>query len=453
MRAALLAGILLGSLALGSCGGDGETDTGTSAGGGKGGSGGGGAGGSAGSGAAAGTAGSGGTAAGGSGGNATGGSGGAPGGAGGVAGTGGSTCKSTLPAPTLVDVTTAKELLVKNDPPAPGGIFDPSVEYPVGAPGGAMSYSAVQASNDIATRVAVSPDQGATWTVVAAPNQSGPLSVAVPVGSPRCPSGTCAGRLVHEVSSLVFDADDPDVSRRWKLFSHSYLVMGTDKQQYDLGYISLFTAQEPHLSWKDEGKAIGWKSESEFSSKDAKTNASMFPAMADCVALTEPDVMWRQGGVLEFAIGCVKLATPPTIRIELLRSFDHGKTFLYASRLLESSDAFCVGGTLPQINAAELFMAQGKTWLIATPAGPAPVVGTGYRGCFVFPVAAGGKGVPRDSAGAPLVQRVIDTTDQRFTGACSVAEGAGALGYAVSAASFGTPPKIFRVYATGQAAP
>jgi hypothetical protein len=427
------------------CGSDGETDSGTSASG-KGGTSVGGAGSG---GIGPGGAGAGGTA--GAGGSATGGTGGSS--VGGNSGTGGSTCKSTLPAPTLVAPQPGNEVVVKNDPPAPGGMFDPSVEYPLNAPGGAMSYSAVQSQNDISTRIAVSADKGASWTFVAAANQSGPINVTVPAGSPRCPTGTCSGRLIHEVSSLVYDADDPDLTRRWKLFAFSYLVMGADKLQHDLGYISLFTAQEPHLSWKDEGKALGWNSESEFSSKGAMVNVNSFPPMADCVVLSEPDVMWRQGGVLELAVGCLELGNPSSIRIELLRSFDHAKTFTWAARLLEASDALCLGGSVPQINAAELFMAQGKTWLIATPAGPAPVVGTGYRGCFVFPVAAGGKGVPRDAAGAPLVHRVIDTPDQRFTGACSVAEGAPAMGYAVSALSIETAPKVFRTYRTGLAAP
>ncbi|MCC6901695.1 MAG: hypothetical protein IT377_22180 [Polyangiaceae bacterium] len=435
----------LSATLLSACGSDGDVDSGTS----SGGSGGSATGGAAGSGGGA--AGSGGGAAGG-GGSATGGASGG-GGSGGSSTGGGSSCTAKLPAPTLIDPKPATELSVVGNPPAPGGIFDPSVEYPLNAPGGAMSYSAVVAKNDISTRIAVSPDKGATWTYVAAPNKSGPMNVTVPTGSPRCPSGTCSGRFVHEVSSLVYDAADPDVSRRWKLFAHTYLVMGADQLQYDLGYISLFTAQEPHLAWKDEGKALGWKGESEISSKDAKAVVNGFPPMADCIALTEPDVMWRQGGVLEVAVGCVKLGSPNSIRIELLRSFDHAKTFTWASTLLMASDALCVGGTLPQINAAELFQAQGKTWLIATPAGPAPAVGTGYRGCFVFPVAAGGKGVPRDAAGAPLVERVIDTPDGRFTGACSVAEGAPSLGYAVSALDSASAPTGFRIYRSGQAAP
>lgn len=441
MRARALC--LLAALAL-SCGSDGETDSGSSNGGaGSASTGGSSSGGASGSGGA--VAGSGGV------GGSLGGSGGAT--TGGTSGTGGSACKSTLPAPTVVDPKPANELVVKNDPPAPGGIFDPSIEYPLNAPGGAMSYSGVVATNDISTRIAVSPDKGATFTYVAAPNKSGPFNVTVPTGSPRCPSGTCSGRLVHEVSSLVFDADDPDVTRRWKLFTHTYLVMGADKLQYDLGHISLFTAQEPHLAWKDEGKALGWKSESEFSSKDAKTVVNGFPPMADCIALTEPDVMWRQGGVLEVAVGCVKAGNPNSIRIELLRSFDHAQSFTWAATLLQGSDALCVGGTVPQINAAELFQAQGKTWLIATPAGPVPGVGTAYRGCVVFPVAAGGKGVPRDASGAPLVERVIDTPDGRFTGACSVAEGASSLGYAVSALNSATAPTGFRIYRSGQTAP
>lgn len=437
---------LVAALLLYACGGGGDVDSGTSTGGG------------AGSGGAT-SGGTGAATSGGTGGATSGGAGGASGtgatGSGGTSGAGGSTasCKSTLPAPTYVDPKSAKEIAIVGDPGAPGGIFDPSVEYPLNAPAGAMSYSRVVASNDIQTRIAVSNDQGKTWTFVAEANQSKPITVTVPPTSTRCPGGTCSGRLVHEVSSLVYDPDDADASRRWKLFTTSYVVLGKDQLAYDLGYIGLFTAAEPHLAWKDEGKAIGWKSESTFSSENAGTNASLFPALADCALLTEPDVMWRPGGLLELAIGCAKVGSPPTIRIELLRSLDHGKTFLYAGRLLEANDAFCLGGTVPQVNAAELFRVQGKSYLIATPAGPTPVVGTGYRGCFVFELATGGTGVVRDAAGAPVVTRLLDSPDGRFTGACSVAEGASAAGYLVSEASLDAPPKLFHVFASGTPAP
>ncbi len=316
-----------------------------------------------------------------------------------------------------------------------------------------MSYSAVVAKNAISTRIAVSGDAGATWTYVAAPNAASDVTVKVPSTSTRCPGGVCSGRMVHEVSSLVFDDGDPVPARRWKLFSHAYVVLGSETLAYDLGFIALFTAPDPLGPWVSEGKAVGWKSESDVSTSGAATVASSFPQMADCVALTEPGAVYRGGGVLDLAVGCVKLANPPEIRIELLRSVDHAKTFSYAGRLLDAGDALCVGGGLPQINAADLFQVGGKSYLLATPAGPLPLGGTGYRGCLLLELAPGGTGVVRDPNGAPIVKRVLDAADHRFTGACSAAEGASAMGYVVSQADVTTPPHVFHVYESGGALP
>jgi hypothetical protein len=313
-----------------------------------------------------------------------------------------------------------------------------------------MSYSAVQAQNAISTRIAVSPDKGATWTWVASPNTASDITVAAQASHPTC-SVSCKGRLIHEVPSLLYDADDPDASRRWKLFTHSYVVIDGGVPARDLGYIALLTAPEPLGPWKDEGKNIGWKGLSDFSSKDAGTVATGFSAMKDCLALTEPGAIWRAGGLVDLAVGCV--GGDSSIRIELLRSFDHAKTWSYAARLLDGKDALCLGASVPEINAADLFTAQGKTWLLASPAGPVPQGGTGYRGCLLFEVGAGGGGVIRDASGAPVVTRRLDAADGRFAGACTAAEGSAATGFVLSELSLETLPKLFRMFASGQAPP
>lgn len=425
--------LVLGLLALG-CGGGDEADS-TNGSGGTGGSSTGGTSGSGGSsGATGGQAGSGGS--------------GAFGGS-----TGGTSCASILPEKTLVDIGTASDVTIANEPGAPAGIFDLSVEYPPGAPGGALTYSAVEATNSISTRIAVSDDAGATWTYVGSVNQSEDTSVAVASSSQKgCPGNVCVGRLIHEVSSLIYDADDPDPSQRWKVFTHSYLVGTGDALYRDLGYISLFTSPEPIQPFTFAGKVLGWNGESTFSSNGALTNASSIQQLSDCIVLTEPGALWRPGGIIDLAIGCATAQPNFPIRIELLRSFDHAKTFQYAGRLLEASDSYCLGGTRDQINAADLFFAGGKSWLVATPAGTIPgFPDTGYRGCFVLPLATGGMAVERDGNGAPVVERFLDSSDGRFTGACSVAEGASALGYVVHELASSGPP--FRALASTTAAP
>jgi hypothetical protein len=429
-RSALLVAVGLSVLG---CGGGDEADTAN----GTGGSGGSSTGGSSGSGATGGSGGLGGT----SGSGAVGGS------------TGGSTCASTLPETTFVDFGTASEVTIANDPGAPAGIFDFSVEYPAGAPGGALTYSAVQSTSSISTRIAVSDDAGATWTWVGDVNQSEDTSVPVAASSQKgCPGNVCAGRLIHEVSSVIFDADDPDSSKRWKVFTHSYLVGTGDALFRDLGYIGLYTSSDPLVPFTFAGKVLGWNGESTLSSSGALTNVSSIQQLADCILVTEPGALWRPGGVIDLAVGCATLQPNFPIRIELLRSFDHGNTFQYAGRLLEAADSYCLGGTRDQVNAADLFFAGGKSWLLATPAGPIPnFPEAAYRGCFVFPLAAGGTAIERDANGAPVVERVLDSSDGRFTGACSVSEGASALGYVVHELASSGPP--FRALASATAAP
>jgi hypothetical protein len=354
---------------------------------------------------------------------------------------------------THVDVGTAAEVVIAGNPPAPAGIFDFSIEYPPGAPGGALSYSAVESTSSIATRVAVSADAGATWTYVGSVNQSTDLTIPVVSSSQKgCPGNSCAGRLIHEVSSIVYDADDPDITRRWKIFTHSYLVGTGDALYRDLGYIGMYTAEEPILPWTFEGKALGWNGESTFSSDGAFTNVNDIQQLSDCLIVTEPGALWRPGGVIDLAVGCATAQPGFPIRVELLRSFDHAQTWLYAGRLLEASDSYCLGGTTDQINAADLFFAQGKSYLMATPAGTIPgFPEPGYRGCFVFPLEPGGSAITRDGNGAPVVTRALDSSDGRFTGACSVGEGASALGYVVHELSETPPP--FRALRSDVAAP
>ncbi len=272
-------------------------------------------------------------------------------------------------------------------------------------------------------------------------NQSEDFTVNVAPSSVKgCPGNACSGRLIHEVSSLIFDADDPDATRRWKVFTHTYLVGAGDKLFYDLGYFGLYTAPEPIQPWTFAGKVVGWNGESTFSSDGALTLVNDISQLSDCVLLTEPGALWRPGGIIDLAVGCASLTPDVHIRIELLRSFDHAATFQYAGRLLEAEDSFCVGGSVAQINAADLFFAQGKSYLLATPAGAIPGFDQpGYRGCFLFDLEPGGAAVSRDSAGAPVVSRVLDSSDQRFTGACSYGEGASALGYVVHELAYTGP--------------
>jgi hypothetical protein len=344
---------------------------------------------------------------------------------------------------TTVPRGATNQVAVEGGPPASLGTFDPSLVYPSGAASGAMAYSAVNATGDIATAIAVSTDEGQRWNGAGLVNAATPQRVSVPETSTRCPAGTCTGTLVHEVPSLVDDADDPDASRRWKVFVHSYLVLSSGALAYDLGYLGLFTAPLPTGPWTDEGKALGWLGESSFSSEGAHTLASTLPAVSDCVAFTEPGALVTDAGSLDVALGCAYAQNGvPHLRIELLRSTDHARSFTYVSRLLDDADAVAFGS---DVNAADLFVAAGRTYLSVTPSGPTALGTVGYRGCAILALTPAGDSVERDDAGAPVVCRTLDGPGQPFAGACTYAEGATAVGYLLPQRSLegGTPFRIF----------
>ncbi len=359
-------------------------------------------------------------------------------------------CEELATQVTSVAQSAANQLAIEGGPAAVLGLFDPSLLYAAGASSGAMAYSAVNAPADISTAIAVSLDSGRTWSGAAHVNVATPQSVSVPPTSTRCPGGTCTGTLVHEVPSLVDDATDPDAARRFKVFVHSYLVLSSGALAYDLGYLGLFTAPQPSGPWTDEGKALGWLSESTFSSDGAGTVASAIPALTDCVAFTEPGAMVSSAGTLDVALGCAyALGGVAHLRVELLRSTDHARSFVYVSRLLGQADAEAFGSDL---NAADLFVVSGRTYLSVSPSGPTALGFAGYRGCAILQLTASGDAVERNDAGAPVVCRSLDGPGLPFAGACTYAEGATALGYLLPQLSL-DGGVLFRIFGSGVSAP
>ena len=347
------------------------------------------------------------------------------------------------PTPAAIDPTTAADVTIASDAPAEG-IFDPSLVYPAGAAAGAMAYSAVPDQMTIRTHLAVSSDGGASWTYVAEANVPEAASIASSDAT-ECPGGTCTGNLISEVPSLVYDADEPDAAKKWKLFAHRYLVGAGVALHYRLGTITLQTAPAPDGPWTAPAKWIGWNSSSAYSSTGVQVNASSLPGTSDCIALTEPGALWLPG-VLDVAVGCVYVdAGAAKIRVELLRSTDHAASFAHVATLLRPEDATCFAPGA-SINAADLFATNGTEYVAATPSDA-----TGYHGCLVFALADPATGaLHRDGSGRAIVTREITTTTGQFSGACTFADGAG--GYAMDVGFFADARK-FRIARAGIATP
>lgn len=361
-------------------------------------------------------------------------------------------CPTGLPAPKLVDIDTPS-LAIGGDPKegAELGIFDPSVSVVVGDVA-YMSYTAVDSTRrELYTRVARSDDGGASWTFVAAANTPDDGVIVDAPADPACGGGCPEATRIHEVSSLVDDATDPDPARRFKLFTHSYLTFppvsagaGPDLR-YVYGTIRVATATEPDKGFSPPAPLLGWPS-AVLAESTAPLMTTQIAGLGDCLALTEPAArVDPASGALLLAVGCIRLAEGmPTIAIELLRSLDHGGTFEHAHTLLSPADATCLGAAERQVNAAHLFGDADHEWLVATVDGPAALPGggtfDGYRGCVVLE--RGAEGVVRDWTGAPIAAWRVDAPGGRFNGACADAPAGGLW---VSTLRADEPP-VFRIY-------
>ncbi len=345
---------------------------------------------------------------------------------------------------------------------APLGFGDPSVAYPAGAAAGYMTYTAVGPSF-AQTRIAVSSDEGATWTYAGDVNAVSALTVST-ADSKVCGAASCSGKWVHEVSSLVIDDADPDADRRFKVFGHSYFITDAGVQHLEIGSIDLWTAASPAVGapWK-ETRLIGWSSSSPRSTAGvsvvATTDPALAPLLGSCVALSEPGALAR-GGALDLALECVRAASATTVAIEiaLVRSADHGATWSRVAMLLDQSDAVALGASGssgPQMNAADLFEAGGAYYLFATPNGAVTTFGSdssGYRGCSAFRFADIVAGTLERCGGVPLAVDGFQGAPGQFNGACTYAAGAtvaGVLG--LTADKLRSP--VFQIFASGAAGP
>ncbi|MEP6866585.1 MAG: hypothetical protein ABJE66_38575 [Deltaproteobacteria bacterium] len=342
------------------------------------------------------------------------------------------------PAISTIDLAHATEVTVAGDTPAMG-IFDPSLVYPADASGGAMAYSAVPDQQTIRTHIAVSVDHGTTWTLVAEANTPEATTLTT-TNMTECPGGTCTGNLISEVSSLIYDADEPDAAKKWKLFAHRYLVGPNVALHYSYGTITLQTAAQPQGPWTAPQKLIGWTSPSAYSSTGAVVNATTLPGTTqDCLALTEPGAIWLPGAI-DLAVGCAYLdGATVKIRIELLRSTTHGASWASVGTLLRADDSAC--SEYPAgLNGADLYVENGTEYVVATPSDS-----TGYRGCMVFAIddPATGK-VKRDGQGRAVVASELAAS--QFDGACTFADGAS--GTMLDIGFFQTV-RPFRIYRPG----
>ena len=328
------------------------------------------------------------------------------------------------PPQTVVPLTTPPLAVLNFSLPAEG-IFDPSLIIEEGG-AATLAFSAVTATASIATRVAAWDGRASAWRFLSSVNEAQPPSMQ------PCAGGPCPASLIHEVPSLLLDPTDPNPLRRWKVFAHTYLVTGDSDLHYDWGVISLFTAPAPQGPWAAR-PLLGWRGASPLSTAGVAQVLTDTPALADCLAFTEPGAA-SNGTSIALALGCVSEgAGGPQIRVVLLASGDHGGSWAYRGVAVDGADAGRLGFAVPELNAADLFFSPaGQLLLSVTPAAQLWPGFVGYCGCLVLAVLPDGSGVARGADGAPVVLRSVVPGGVAFAGACTAGAGgapAGVGGY------------------------
>jgi hypothetical protein len=357
---------------------------------------------------------------------------------------------SSCPAAPNPDIGATTKLAIAGSVNDPDGIFDPSVVYPSGASAGFLAYSSVQGKL-VHSKLAASNDAGATWSFFSEVNTTSAVSITTSDNG-VCGGPTCNGTLVHETPGLLVDPTDPDSSRLFKVFSHSYFLSASQNIHYTLGNLTMYTAAVPQGPWT-EHKILGWNSSSTVSSLGVGQNITTDAALAglaDCVLLTEPSAVVDGTGAISLAVGCARILSPSDVPIDirLLRSTDHGSTWRYVATMLSVADAIAIGAPKHQINGASFYQKNDKLFLYASPDGPVDlgsgVVFSGYRGCISVAVTDLATGTIARCDGKPVIMSSIPGASNEFLGACAYAEGASALG--VTGDKFGTP--TFTIFAT-----
>jgi hypothetical protein len=286
-----------------------------------------------------------------------------------------------------------------------------------------LSYTSL-GSSALFTRVATTTD-GQSFTYATDANAYADLSITT-TDTTVCNATTCTGRMVHETSSLIYDATDPDASRRFKLFDYSYVIVpaAATPPQHAWGYIGLYTSANGDAAWSTATKAIGWASTASMISSDgAEAVLTDTADLSDCAAFTEPAALVDASGNLFLALGCVSKNSGNPVRVVLTESTDHAKTFSYVGALLTPADGPSIGSNSTGVQPTDLFQVGGATYLVVSTLGTTSTIANspaGYTSCTTIAVddLASAK-VARDASNHPVVVRKLVAPGGAFAGACA----------------------------------
>lgn len=331
------------------------------------------------------------------------------------------------------------------------GIFDPA---PTVDGGGRlwMSYSAVKPSPaspvlaHVSTRIARSADGGLSWQDIGvAPNRADDF--LVPDGA----GGSYQATWHYEVSRLVYDPHDPQAERRWKLLWHRFLgveINGQNIPLFDHSWIGLSTAPAPEGPWSGERKLFvgaGYNADSNDVLGAPQIDLSAYPAVQQCLALTEPGVLVKSDA-LYISLKCGSDTAGKIFLLRCDRGFtasgcDYRGDFLLDDEAARFQNA---GQDFAGFSASEMFTVGAKDYLMVTPNTPSEDL---YRGCLVFEISDLNTAGLKRQAGEPVLLTRIEGIPGSFRGACGYHTALSASGVLLSQHSLSVPN--FHIVATG----
>jgi len=332
------------------------------------------------------------------------------------------------------------------------GIFDPSLAADPNTARIWMSYSAVEPSSWpvypgapdfnklINTRIAYSDNAGADWIDSGVIVNSSSEFTTDPTSLDPANNDDLYCTWVNEVSTLVYDPDDPDSDKRWKLLSHHYLWVN-GFQTFQHGWISLQTASSPNGSWSAEKKLfVGSLYDSAVNGSDVIYLNGYHADLSSCLAYSEPGLMYANGALYVCMLGSE--GSSVTGKIVLLKSTDHAGTWSYCGSLLINANDRISG--YDGYSAPAMFEKDGKYYLMVS-----PQIGDWYKGTLVFEISnLDNASVVRDSSNKPVVVSSVFGTAGSFNGASGYVKEAKASGIIYSQAFVGETPR-FRIFESG----
>jgi len=356
----------------------------------------------------------------------------------GCGGSGGGSSGDSTPEAELPIVTPSLIEIPVAGIPAELGNFDPAPTVDGGG-GVWMSYSHVSLDASgiklIETRLASSLDAGDSWT-----DQG--LSInpaaAFTIGPDTVAWAQEVSRLVYNPFAAGAGADP------WILLWHRYLSLLSGSETlrlFDNGWIGMKSGNNATTLANERklftGSLYNAANDTTIGPPEVRLD-TLDPALADCVAFTEPGVLPKSGGIY-VSLLCATAAPPG--KIILLRCDHFMNNCAYLGVLIDGSEAALLDSGYDNFSASELVSVNGEDYLIVTPS-----EATIYRGCVIYRIRDLDLASIEREGGNPKPTAVFEAHGD-FNGACGYVEGLTGSGVMMSEA-FTTSVPVFRLFTT-----